>query len=90
MMGFVSDLMADARMAMLTRLAGDINVLAHAPELTWTCCYQDFYHWGWAGRVDHWGWRFCNGGLPGQPFATQPCAHWHHGFEPPLLALASA
>ena len=80
----MSDLQADARHAMLTRLAGDINVLAHTDHMTWTCCHQGFEHDGVC-----WTWRFCNGGMPGEPFATEPCGHWHHRWEPPLLALAA-
>jgi hypothetical protein len=79
----MGDLHTDARRAMFTRLAGGLAVLAHADQVTWTCCHQDFRH---AGST--WGWRFCNGGMPGEPFATQPCGHWHHRHDPPLIAMA--
>ena len=74
---------------MLTRLAGDLNVLAHASQMTWTCCEQDFYYTGYWGNAEHWGWRFCNGGMPGEWFATPPCGHWHHRHEPPPMAMAA-
>ena len=79
----MSDLQTDARRAMLARLAGDVSVLAHADELDWTCCLQIFLH-----NHDAWVWRFCNGGMPGEPFATEPCGHWHHRHEPPPIAMA--
>lgn len=84
----MTTLIEDARRAMLRRLANDINVLAHAPELDRTCCYQDVPHIPehGSGRREIWFWRFCNNGLPGQWFDTEPCDHWHHQHEPPLLA----
>lgn len=75
---------------MLARLAGDINVLAHAGCMQWTCCEQDFYRIDYWGRDELWSWRFCNGGMPGEPFTTRPCGHWHHQHEPPLIAYASS
>jgi hypothetical protein len=84
----VTSLAADARHAVLQRLADDLNVLAHADEMDWTCCYLTFWRTAYGGwRRERWGWRFCNGGVPGEPFGTEPCGHWHHQHEPPLLAL---
>jgi hypothetical protein len=83
----MADLASDARKAMLARLAGDLNVLAHVDQVRWSCCWQSFDHftpWG----AEQWIWRFCNGGMPGEYFATRPCSHWHHRHEPPPLALA--
>ena len=74
---------------MLTRLAGDLNVLANADFMEWTCCEQDFYHVNIFGSAEHWGWRFCNGGMPGEMFRTQPCSHWHHRHEPPPITVVA-
>jgi hypothetical protein len=79
---------------MLGRLASDLNVLAHAPWLDWTCCWQHFDHTSYLGTVEHWQWRFCNGGMPGEPYGTwdkpnRPCGHWHHSQEfPPMATVA--
>jgi predicted AAA+ superfamily ATPase len=71
-----TELDASARRAMLTRLAGDINVLAHADQVTWTCCDLKFTHEGNA-----WSWTFCGGSEPGR-VAWQFCPHWHHEHTP--------
>lgn len=67
-------LVQDARQSMIQRLADDINLVAHAQKIRWTCCWQDFDH----GR-NTWTWQFCNGGAPGH--LTEPCGHWHHRHE---------
>lgn len=78
---------AGARRSMLERLAGGLAILAHAPELEWTCCFQPFEH-GCYSDVSPltWGWRFCNGGMPCRFFETRPCGHWHHRHEWPPVA----
>lgn len=77
----------DARKAMLARLAGDISVLARAPEMQWTCCDQSFDHQNTFGRTEHWLWRFCTGEAPGT-WPRRPCGHWHHRHEYPPMAVA--
>lgn len=77
----MGDLEASARRAMLARLAGDLNVIAHADRMPWTCCELEFTHHG-----DPWLWRFCSSAWPGGIART--CPHWHHQHEPPTMAVA--
>lgn len=71
---------------MLARLASDINVIAHADQLIWTCCELLFDHQG-----DQWYWKFCRPRLPGDYwFGVEgryvPCNHWHHEHGPVAMA----